>query len=124
MGAPAAAPPSTAPPIQPTLSAPPVARPPSPIFVSVPPRTQRLLHSETYMRYIEGLTPQNQSVSNWRRIVQPAPVHYPRDPASLRLPTHWLGNSATHHNSAVDALWALRDLMLKDTLNIVKYNDL
>ena len=29
----------------------PPARPPSPMFVSVPPRTQRLLHSEAYLRY-------------------------------------------------------------------------
>lgn len=29
---------------------PPPPRPPSPMFVSVPPRTQRLLHSEAYLR--------------------------------------------------------------------------
>ena len=27
--------------------------PPEPMFVSVPPRPQRLLHSEAYIRYIE-----------------------------------------------------------------------
>ena len=27
-------------------------RPPSPMFVSVPPRTQRLVHSEAYLRYV------------------------------------------------------------------------
>lgn len=34
--------------------APPVApaRPPSPMFVSVPPRTQRVLHSEAYLRWV------------------------------------------------------------------------
>jgi protein polybromo-1 len=101
-----------------------VPRPPSPVFVAVPPRSQRLLHSETYLRYIEGLTPTNQSVSNWRRAVQQAPVGPLRDSAAVRLPTQWLGTSAMHHNSATEALWALRDLMLKDTVNIVKYNDL
>ena len=33
----------------------PIARPPSPMFVSVPPRSQRLVHSEAYLRYIETL---------------------------------------------------------------------
>lgn len=102
----------------------PTARPPSPMFIAVPPRSQRLLHSETYLRYIEGLTASNQSVSNWRRSVQLAPVGPVRDSAALRVPTLWLGTSAMHHNSATEALWALRDLMLKDTMNIVKYNDL
>lgn len=31
---------------------PPPPRPPSPMFVSVPPRTQRLLHSEAYLRWV------------------------------------------------------------------------
>ena len=39
-----------------TYTAPPVARPPSPMFVAVPPRTQRLVHSEAYLRYIETLS--------------------------------------------------------------------
>lgn len=31
-------------------------RPPSPMFVTVPPRPQRLVHSDAYIKYIEGLT--------------------------------------------------------------------
>ncbi len=34
-----------------------------------------------------------------------------------RLPTHWLKSKGAHTTMA-DALWRLRDLMMKDTLNI------
>lgn len=34
-----------------------------------------------------------------------------------RLPSHWLKSKGAHTTMA-DALWRLRDLMLKDTLNV------
>lgn len=34
-----------------------------------------------------------------------------------RLPSHWLKSKGAHTTMA-DALWRLRDLMLRDTLNI------
>ena len=33
-----------------------------------------------------------------------------------RLPVHWLGGNTFGHNNTTDALWALRDHMLKDAI--------
>lgn len=35
------------------------------MFVSPPPKTQRLLHSEAYLKYIEGLSAESNSISKW-----------------------------------------------------------
>ena len=38
-----------------------------PLFHAVPPRPQRLLHSEAYIKYIEGLNKDSRSMCNWDR---------------------------------------------------------
>ena len=38
-----------------------------PLFHSVPPRPQRLLHSEAYIKYIEGLSRETKTMCNWDR---------------------------------------------------------
>ncbi|KAK3800671.1 hypothetical protein RRG08_003077 [Elysia crispata] len=93
--------------------------PPSPVFVSVPPRTQKLMHSETYLRYIEGLTPDSHSISNWSRELSATQENTPVIPES-NLPGDWLSQGAGAHGSVTNALWALRDFMLKDTLSIAR----
>lgn len=40
-------------------------QPSTPMFVSPPPKTQRLLHSEAYLKYIEGLSAESNSISKW-----------------------------------------------------------
>lgn len=40
-------------------------QPSTPIFVAPPPKPQRLLHSEAYLRYIEGLNAESSTVSKW-----------------------------------------------------------
>lgn len=40
-------------------------QPSTPLFVSPPAKSQRLLHSEAYLRYIEGLTAESSTVSKW-----------------------------------------------------------
>lgn len=35
------------------------------MFVAPPPKTQRLLHSEAYLKYIEGLSAESSSISKW-----------------------------------------------------------
>lgn len=40
-------------------------QPTTPMFVSPPPKTQRLLHSEAYLKYIEGLSADSNSISKW-----------------------------------------------------------
>ncbi|KAG8222161.1 hypothetical protein J437_LFUL000742 [Ladona fulva] len=99
------------------------ARPMEPIFVSVPPRPQRLLHSEAYIKYIEGLQADNKYISQWERHLKATPentrsVGAGGEGALGRLPGHWLANGAGDHGSILNALWTLRDFMLRDALNI------
>ncbi|XP_059161313.1 protein polybromo-1-like isoform X4 [Physella acuta] len=93
--------------------------PPSPMFVSVPPRTQKLMHSETYIRYIENLKSDNPMISNWDKALMATQENTPAVPES-NLPGQWLAHGAGCHGSIASALWALRDFMLKDALNIAR----
>uniref|UniRef100_A0A6I8SE42 Protein polybromo-1 n=1 Tax=Xenopus tropicalis TaxID=8364 RepID=A0A6I8SE42_XENTR len=97
----------------------PVAQQPStPVFVAPPPRTQRLLHSEAYLKYIEGLTAESNCISKWDHTLSARrrDIHLTKEQES-RLPSHWLKSKGVHTTMA-NALWRLRDLMLRDTLNI------
>ncbi|XP_029139950.1 protein polybromo-1 [Protobothrops mucrosquamatus] len=93
-------------------------QPTTPMFVSPPPKTQRLLHSEAYLKYIEGLSADSNSISKWDQTLSARrrDAHLSKEQES-RLPTHWLKSKGAHTTMA-DALWRLRDLMLRDTLNI------
>ncbi|XP_056660905.1 protein polybromo-1 isoform X38 [Monodelphis domestica] len=93
-------------------------QPTTPMFVSPPPKTQRLLHSEAYLKYIEGLSAESNSISKWDQTLaaRRRDVHLSKEQES-RLPSHWLKSKGAHTTMA-DALWRLRDLMLRDTLNI------
>ncbi len=46
---------------------PPMTRPLEPMFHTVPPRPQRLLPPAAYIRYLEGLASDSQTMSNWGR---------------------------------------------------------
>lgn len=93
-------------------------QPSTPIFVAPPPKPQRLLHSEAYLRYIEGLSAESTTVSKWDQMLtaRRKDVRLTKEQES-RLPSHWLKSKGAHKTMA-DALWRLRDLMLRDTLNI------
>uniref|UniRef100_A0A8C3HYY7 Protein polybromo-1 n=1 Tax=Chrysemys picta bellii TaxID=8478 RepID=A0A8C3HYY7_CHRPI len=95
-----------------------IQQPTTPMFVSPPPKTQRLLHSEAYLKYIEGLSAESNSISKWDQTLSARrrDVHLSKEQES-RLPSHWLKSKGAHTTMA-DALWRLRDLMLRDTLNI------
>ncbi|XP_073430417.1 protein polybromo-1 isoform X7 [Dendrobates tinctorius] len=99
-------------------SQPVMQQPTTPIFVAPPPRTQRLLHSEAYLKYIEGLTAESNCISKWDQTLSARrrDVHLSKEQES-RLPSHWLKSKGAHTTMA-NALWRLRDLMLRDTLNI------
>ncbi|XP_033822590.1 protein polybromo-1 isoform X1 [Periophthalmus magnuspinnatus] len=101
-----------------------VHQPSTPLFVSPPAKSQRLLHSEAYLRYIEGLTPESSTVSKWDQTlsVKKQDVRLTKEQES-RLPSHWLKSKGAHKTMA-DALWRLRDLMLRDTLNICQMHNL
>ncbi|XP_054072656.1 protein polybromo-1 isoform X15 [Rissa tridactyla] len=100
------------------VSQPVMQQPTTPMFVSPPPKTQRLLHSEAYLKYIEGLSAESNSISKWDQTLaaRRRDVHLSKEQES-RLPSHWLKSKGAHTTMA-DALWRLRDLMLRDTLNI------
>ncbi|XP_053529985.1 protein polybromo-1 isoform X5 [Ictalurus punctatus] len=93
-------------------------QPSTPIFVAPPPKPQRLLHSEAYLRYMEGLNAESSTVSKWDQTLSARrkDVRLTKEQES-RLPSHWLKSKGAHSTMA-DALWRLRDLMLRDTLNI------
>lgn len=40
-------------------------QPATPMFVAPPPKPQRLLHSEAYLKYIEGLSADCPTISKW-----------------------------------------------------------
>ncbi|KAM8868716.1 protein polybromo-1-like isoform 1-T3 [Synchiropus picturatus] len=98
-------------------------QPTTPMFVAPPPKTQRVLHSEAYLKYIEGLNSESATISKWDQTLraQRRDAHLSKEQES-RLPSHWLKSKGAHTTMA-DALWRLRDLMLRDSLNICQaYN--
>jgi len=98
-------------------------QPTTPMFVAPPPKTQRVLHSEAYLKYIEGLNSESSTVSKWDQTLKARrrDAHLTKEQES-RLPAHWLKSKGAHTTMA-DALWRLRDLMLRDSLNICQaYN--
>lgn len=99
-------------------------QPSTPMFVSPPAKSQQLLHSEAYLRYIEGLNADSSTVSKWDHAltVKKQDVRLTKEQES-RLPSHWLKSKGAHKTMA-DALWRLRDLMLRDTLNIRQMHNL
>lgn len=90
----------------------------APMFIAPPPRPQRLLHSEAYLKYIEGLSADCPTVSKWDQSLKAGrkDSRLSREQES-RLPSHWLKSKGAH-TTMVDALWRLRDLMMRDTLSI------
>ncbi|XP_057342569.1 protein polybromo-1 isoform X6 [Manis pentadactyla] len=105
-------------------AAPVIQQPTTPMFVAPPPKTQRLLHSEAYLKYIEGLSAESSSISKWDQTLaaRRRDVHLSKEQES-RLPSHWLKSRGAHSTMA-DALWRLRDLMLRDALNVRQAYDL
>ncbi|XP_054286185.1 protein polybromo-1-like isoform X2 [Macrosteles quadrilineatus] len=90
-----------------------------PLFVTVPPRPSRLLHSEAYIKYIEGLHSGSRSISNWDKQLKAA-QETTDAPELAQLPAHWLGNGVGNHGNILTALWTLRDFMFRDALGISK----
>ena len=73
-------------------------------------------------RYIENLRPESNSVSNWEKQLTATQENTPI-PVNAKLPVQWLGNGAGHHETSTSALWALRDVMLKDALTVQRTLD-
>ncbi|XP_011198605.2 protein polybromo-1 [Bactrocera dorsalis] len=95
--------------------------PPEPMFVTVPPRPQRVLHSEAYIKYIENL--QNTSTApqkpTWKTAVKIATPSNVTTKPGTALPTNWLGRYAEGTTEdVVTALCHLRNFMMDDALQI------
>ncbi|RZF42138.1 hypothetical protein LSTR_LSTR008658 [Laodelphax striatellus] len=97
-------------------------KPLEPLFVTVPPRPQRLLHSEAYIKYIENLSAESRSISNWEKQLRAQPQQMDQSPAidAAKLPAHWLANGTANHGNVINALWTLRDYMFRDALGLSK----
>ncbi|XP_034942972.1 protein polybromo-1 isoform X2 [Chelonus insularis] len=97
----------------------PSVKQPDPIFIAVPPRPSRVLHSDAYLRYIEGLNVENRYISNWDKQLSATPENT-QIPDVAKLPAEWLGNGVGNHGNVVNALWTLRNMMMRDVLAINK----
>lgn len=53
------------------------SQPTNPLFVAPPPKTQRVLHSEAYLKYIEGLNADSGTVSKWDQALKGATIGIP-----------------------------------------------
>ncbi|XP_075148339.1 protein polybromo [Haematobia irritans] len=99
------------------------APPPEPLFVTVPPRPQRVLHSEAYIKYIsslQGTTHQQnvQNSSNWKRALTPVTPAEITKPKNL-MPSQWLGKYASSNlDDVVKSLCHMRNYMMNDVLQI------
>jgi len=89
-----------------------------PLFHVVPPKPQRLLHSDAYIKYIEGLTKETKTMSNWDKQLT-ATNQICRVPDESKLPASWLSGTG-EHTTSTEALWALRDFMMHEALGVVK----
>lgn len=72
-----------------------------------------------YYRYIESLQPERPQVSNWQDQMRATSDNTALNNAG-KLPVHWLSNGTGNHGNVVNALWALRDVLHNDTLNITR----
>ncbi|KAK9506268.1 hypothetical protein O3M35_008237 [Rhynocoris fuscipes] len=96
-------------------------KPAEPLFITVPPRPQRLLHSEAYIKYIEGLTAGNNNINNWDKQLRATQATV-ENVDQTKLPANWLStNAINNHGNIVNALWTLRDFMFRDALGISKH---
>lgn len=71
-------------------------------------------------RYIEGLNVDNRFISPWEKTLQATQENTPPpDPEKLNSVTAWLGTKANQPD-VLNALWALRNQLLRDTLGLQK----
>uniref|UniRef100_A0A8C8ETI4 Protein polybromo-1 n=1 Tax=Oncorhynchus tshawytscha TaxID=74940 RepID=A0A8C8ETI4_ONCTS len=90
-----------APPPYPGQGQPALQQPSTPIFVAPPPKPQRLLHSEAYLKYIEGLNAESSTISKWDQTLsaRKKDVRLTKEQES-RLPSHWLKSKGAHSTMA------------------------
>uniref|UniRef100_A0A1Y1MVM8 Protein polybromo-1 n=1 Tax=Photinus pyralis TaxID=7054 RepID=A0A1Y1MVM8_PHOPY len=97
-------------------------KPQEPMFITVPPRPQRVLHSEAYIKYIEGLQSDNKYITSWEKTLNATQetVTNP-DPEKINNVATWLGKKYNQQEDVVNALWELRNQLLRDSLGLSKH---
>ena len=100
------------------------------LYHPVPPSTLRTNQSQTYLAYISGLGLGSETMCDWRRELAPSysllseaspEGATPGSSAQIRIPP-WLEKLySTENVHGVDSLCALRDFMLQEALNVVKF---
>jgi len=80
------------------------------------------INSIFFYRYIESLN--LESKSNWERqlIATQENTKGPDDPNSLPA-IQWLGKGIGNHGNVLNALWALRNFMMKDAMGLSKTDE-
>uniref|UniRef100_A0A3P9AC43 Protein polybromo-1 n=1 Tax=Esox lucius TaxID=8010 RepID=A0A3P9AC43_ESOLU len=103
-----------APPPYPGHGQPALQQPSTPIFVAPPPKPQRLLHSDAYLKYIEGLNAESSTISKWDQTLSAARKREMRltKEQESRLPYHWLKSKGAHSTMA-DNVWATAPYTIK-----------
>lgn len=103
------------------------APPSSSIYHPAPPSSHRTFQSQTYLTYIKGLRLGNETMCDWSRELAPSHTLLFSDeggaPAHISTPP-WLEkmcNNSSENPRGVDSLCALRDFMLQEALNVVKF---
>ncbi|KAG4079697.1 hypothetical protein HA402_009083 [Bradysia odoriphaga] len=95
--------------------------PAEPLFVVVPPRPQRVLHSEAYIKYIEGLQNDTRFITPWEKTLRTTQETAPAVDLS-KLPINWLHKSVqSKPEEAVSALWRLRNYMMRDVVQLQRH---
>jgi hypothetical protein len=93
-------------------------KPPPTAVVNHPPRIQRVVHSETYSRYIEHLKSDYPFISDWPKQLKTS-FGNNGNHNSRPLPSHWLrNNSPGFYNNVYEALWSMRDNMWSDVVRV------
>ncbi|XP_050071775.1 protein polybromo-1 [Anopheles maculipalpis] len=97
------------------------SQPAEPLFVTVPPRPQRVLHSEAYIKYIERLQQKSTYITPWQKTFTATRETVPNTDVN-RLPSQWLGKRAQDRSDAVvDALWQLRNFMMREIIHFDRF---
>lgn len=92
-----------------------------PMFIVCPPRPQRVLHSEAYLKYIEGYRQDTRFITPWEKTIKAREETVPPVEAT-KLPLNWIGyKDQTKPEEVASALWQLRDYMMKDVLTIPRH---
>ena len=94
------------------------------LYHPVPPSAQRTYQSRSYLTYIEGLRLGNETMCDWSRELAPSGSLLGEEgggPAHITIPP-WLEKLYTSEQArGVDSFCALRDFMLQEALNVVKF---